>query len=78
LKPVWQVPTDERALFKTAAQQYEGAVLRQTQLKQQSVRLPRAVGGHSTNRRRRCRVRTQILAQLAARMRTALSGMRAK
>jgi transposase len=35
LKPVWQVPTDERALFKSAAQSYEEAVLRQTQLKQQ-------------------------------------------
>jgi transposase len=35
LKPVWQVPTEERALFKTAAQQYESAVLRQTKLKQQ-------------------------------------------
>ena len=32
LKPVWQVPTDERALFKSAAQSYEEAVLRQTQL----------------------------------------------
>ena len=35
LKPVWQVPTDGRALFKSAAQSYEEAVLRQTQLKQQ-------------------------------------------
>jgi transposase len=35
LKPVWQVPTQERALFKSAAQSYEEAVLRQTQLKQQ-------------------------------------------
>src|SRR6185436_12533068 len=35
LKPVWQLPTDERALFKSAAQSYEEAVLRQTQLKQQ-------------------------------------------
>jgi transposase len=35
LKPVWQAPTDERALFKSAAQSYEEAVLRQTQLKQQ-------------------------------------------
>ena len=35
LKPVWQVPTTERALFKSAAQSYEEAVLRQTQLKQQ-------------------------------------------
>jgi transposase len=35
LKPVWQVPTDERARFKTTAQSYEDAVLRQTQLKQQ-------------------------------------------
>src|SRR5436190_4547927 len=35
LKPVWQVPTTERALFKSAAQGYEEAVLRQTQLKQQ-------------------------------------------
>jgi transposase len=35
LKPVWQVPTEERARFKTAAQSYEAAVLRQTQLKQQ-------------------------------------------
>ena len=35
LKPVWQVPTTGRALFKCAAQSYEEAVLRQTQLKQQ-------------------------------------------
>jgi len=35
LKPVWQLPTDERAFFKSAAQSYEEAVLRQTQLKQQ-------------------------------------------
>lgn len=35
LKPVWQLPTTERALFKSAAQSYEEAVLRQTQLKQQ-------------------------------------------
>lgn len=35
LKPVWQVPTQERAFFKSAAQSYEEAVLRQTQLKQQ-------------------------------------------
>jgi transposase len=35
LKPVWQLPSDERALFKSAAQSYEEAVLRQTQLKQQ-------------------------------------------
>ena len=35
LKPVWQVPTEERAFFKCAAQSYEEAVLRQTQLKQQ-------------------------------------------
>jgi transposase len=35
LKPVWQLPNDERALFKSAAQSYEEAVLRQTQLKQQ-------------------------------------------
>lgn len=35
LKPVWQVPSDERALFKSAAQSYEEAVLRQTQWKQQ-------------------------------------------
>jgi hypothetical protein len=30
LKAVWQLPTDERALFKSAAQSYEEAVLRQT------------------------------------------------
>jgi transposase len=35
LKSVWQVPDDARARFKTAAQSYEAAVLRQTQLKQQ-------------------------------------------
>ena len=35
LKPVWQVPTDERARFRTVAQDYEGAVFRQTQLKQE-------------------------------------------
>jgi len=35
LKPVWQVPSDQRALFKSAAQSYEEAVLRQTQFKQQ-------------------------------------------
>ena len=35
LKPVWQLPTDERALFKSAAQSYEEAVWRQTRLKQQ-------------------------------------------
>jgi transposase len=35
LKPVWQIPEDARALFKRAAQSYEEAVLRQTQLKQQ-------------------------------------------
>lgn len=35
LKPVWQLPSDERARFKSAAQSYEEAVLRQTRLKQQ-------------------------------------------
>ncbi len=35
LKPVWQAPTEARALFKCAAQSYEDAVGRQTQLKQQ-------------------------------------------
>lgn len=35
LKPVWQVPSNERALLKSAAQNYEEAVLRQTQFKQQ-------------------------------------------
>lgn len=35
LKAVWQLPTDGRALFKSAAQSYEEAVWRQTRLKQQ-------------------------------------------
>lgn len=35
LKPVWQLPTDERARFRTVAQDYEAAVFRQTQLKQE-------------------------------------------
>lgn len=35
LHPVWQVPDDGRALFKSAAQAYEEAVWRSTRLKQQ-------------------------------------------
>jgi transposase len=35
LKPVWQLPTEERARFRPVAQDYEGAVARQTQLKQE-------------------------------------------
>lgn len=35
IKPVWQPQEDERALFRTAAQAYEDAVLRQSRLKLQ-------------------------------------------